>query len=451
MRAASQLAGNEDNQELKRAPSTSRCPTLTAPPSNESPAFSVTFSSIDFRDHTTTAEMKRAGLFQGAGVVLCGRAEQMITDGVSVATVASAPRHMQTFARSPAGNIFHRRPHRTRASQARAIADVDATDVAADADALVDAAPPGDVDLPTGTRRYAAWSNHMTVELILRIETSGDRNHTNNAAAEEREMRVALAERWIRYVNEAGRQIVLDFDRRRRLEIDAASRAYFSGSLFDVVGFRHMELPNRAHIRAVLEAGKDDPSEFTPVLDEHRLAVGDPSRRTTVSHGAVVATSPAKAFVQSLFGTQVRWDIEAKTSDTQVVYSTRRRPLLSHSRDGFNTPEGVHGFVQFVRYRHGGHPLILARLCELGTIPREVRLYGLAPPGLGTSEVSIRVDDLRPSNADFPDISSLRAVPPFDSSDPIDDILTTAKQRMRPAECGHEELLLAEAASLLLR
>ncbi len=113
----------------------------------------MTFSSIDFRDHTTTAEMKRAGLFQGAGVVLCGRAEQMITDGVSVATVASAPRHMQTFARSPAGNIFHRRPHRTRASQARAIADVDATDVAADADALVDAAPPGDVDIPTGNRR----------------------------------------------------------------------------------------------------------------------------------------------------------------------------------------------------------------------------------------------------------------------------------------------------------
>jgi tetratricopeptide (TPR) repeat protein len=45
--------------------------------------------------------------------------------------------------------------------------------------------------------------------------------------------------------------------------------------------------------------------------------------------------------------------------------------------------------------------------------------------------------------------SGLRAVPPFDGSDPIDDILTTAKQRIRPAECGHEELLLAEAASLL--
>lgn len=264
----------------------------------------------------------------------------------------------------------------------------------------------------------------MGVEIELQIDESGNSRPSR--------ARVSVAPGLVIYHEENGGQVVLDFERRRRLKLDALSRTYSEDSLLTTVTGRHIELPNRTHVRQVIEAGGFLAADFTPLAVEHQLAIKDPELNTSIdeAQGAADTNSPKGGFL-SLFKTKPpRRDIEVKTVGPQMVYGAEDLPLLSHSRDGQRMRGAVAGYVQFIRYRYGGHPLILERVAALDFVPREVTLHALAPASLGGKAVCLRVEECRERNVERPGTSRLEERTPF-FQDSGEDMLRDAREAAR--------------------
>src|SRR5215471_3934447 len=118
---------------------------------------------------------------------------------------------------------------------------------------------------------------------------------------------------------------------------------------------RHFELPNREHIRRVMEAGGGDGSMFAPVRVEHQLAMLAP-RSSTRLVAPTGATGTATHGLRALFQrrTPPRPDDEILVQDhgDRVCYEHAGQPLLAH--EGGAALDGpCEALVQFLRYRWG--------------------------------------------------------------------------------------------------
>lgn len=109
-----------------------------------------------------------------------------------------------------------------------------------------------------------------------------------------------------------------------------------------------------------------------------------------------VAATGLGARIKGIFSRRTAFDLEVATRDASVTYSHAGEVLVAHSTRGTDaTPEHVRAFVQFVRYRFGGHPLVLDRLASQKRIPETLRLRALMPTNLDDGAVSIRVTETR--------------------------------------------------------
>lgn len=142
---------------------------------------------------------------------------------------------------------------------------------------------------------------------------------------------------------------VFDIARRRRYVIDEAAKTYDEYSLFDVVGFREIELRNRKAMRKALASAKLDQKTTSPLEDEHELAIQDDP------------ASPASP-------------IAAHVDGNDEVFASGDVTLLRHSKDATpaSAADTAH-FVQYLRYLFGGHPAVLAALQKEHQIPARLR------------------------------------------------------------------------------
>lgn len=158
---------------------------------------------------------------------------------------------------------------------------------------------------------------------------------------------VVLGERSMS-VTMPGRAAMFDFASRRRYEIDLKAGTYVDYSLFDSVGFRVMEVQNRAALRRALAAAKIENPTSDPVFDEQSLSV---------------LLQPGRALTEAADG-----------ADT--VLSVDGKPLLRIGAGGTAVGAGdAAAFARYLRYQFGGHPLVLAKLASLGRVPAKFVMY----------------------------------------------------------------------------
>lgn len=176
-----------------------------------------------------------------------------------------------------------------------------------------------------------------------------------------REIDLVLGDTFITAAS-GGETTVYDFGRRRRIVIDTRSHTYADYSLYDVVGFRELELRNREGLAKMLASAKAALKPVPPVENEHELSL------------------------QRAPGSPV----ETRQEGADEVFSGAGNVLLR--RGAQSTPVNAaeaDRFVKFLRYTVGGHPAILAQLQKEQRIPAHLT-YSFHPSwGTGTVEVTV--------------------------------------------------------------
>ncbi|WP_426753743.1 hypothetical protein [Myxococcus sp. Y35] len=250
----------------------------------------------------------------------------------------------------------------------------------------------------------------MGLDLSFQVTESGGRRNADEPPVPDRTYvtQVRLRRGWLGYREPEKHEVLLDFTRRRRIELDEDARTYTDESMYAAVCFRHLELPNRELIREVIAAGQGDFSDFEPVIMEHQLSVLDKARGRTLADAAAPKRTGLGGLLRSAFsGTQKQSDISATSEAGHTVYATAEgRRLFAYSDDGTHVePDLGRRFVQFLRDRYHGHPLILERLASEGRVPREIQYSAKEMRGSPGSTVTLR-------------LQSANAVP--DSGTPLD-------------------------------
>jgi len=272
-------------------------------------------------------------------------------------------------------------------------------------------------------------------KLLLQIRESGlvsqgpsgaqaDSAHTCKA-------QLLVGSGWLAWAGEDGKSVTIDFEQERRSTIDRQRGTYSDDSLYVVVGSRHIELPNRAHVHAVLSAANGPASDFEPFFVEHQLAITDPSRRTTINSSAAAPAVSRWAGLRS-FIEPAQADIHVRRQGNEAVCNHQGKVLLSHASTGVKDVAAVAGFVQFIRHRYGGHPLILKHLTALDFVPTTVTLEALTPLGHFPNTVRIQVDQCEPADLSRPSTFGLREATPFDG-DAAGDTIRSAREASRQA------------------
>jgi hypothetical protein len=142
---------------------------------------------------------------------------------------------------------------------------------------------------------------------------------------------------------------VLDFAARRRYMVDTAASSYDTYSLFDVAGFRHVEIGHRKGLAGALQAGGLQAHVTPPVYEEQALSMPAARRR-----GA----------------------LQPQVLDGAVLWSLDEQPLLRLGIAGSPVSgDDATGFAQYLRYTWGGHPLVLKMLADGKRIPAAFTLH----------------------------------------------------------------------------
>ncbi|MFC5551895.1 hypothetical protein [Massilia aerilata] len=163
---------------------------------------------------------------------------------------------------------------------------------------------------------------------------------------------------------------VYDFARRRRYVLDEAAKSYEEYSLYDVVGFRELELRNREGLRKAMTAAQLQDKLPDELEDAHELSIPSP--------GAAPVTQHAEG--------------------EEEVFASGGVTLLRHGKEA--RPVGAADaarFVQFLRYQFAGHPAVLDGLQKAQRIPASLR-YSFHP-GWGDRSVLLKIDAVRETGA----------------------------------------------------
>jgi hypothetical protein len=212
---------------------------------------------------------------------------------------------------------------------------------------------------------------------------------------------VALGERYMS-ITAPGQMNIYDFAKRRRYQVDLKAGTYVGYSLFDTVGFRVMELQNRANLGRAMAAAKIERPVSDPVFDEQALSVlGQPARRMSEA-----------------------------ADGADIVLSVDGEKMLRIGAGGTAvSANDAAAFIRYLRYQFGGHPLVLARLSELRRIPPTFVMYYREVGGSQTRAFTITgLTSTAPPAYDLAALSE-RA----DGGDEIDQLLDRAARTKRPA------------------
>jgi len=161
-------------------------------------------------------------------------------------------------------------------------------------------------------------------------------------------MRVMLGKDYIS-VDSQGRKKIYDFQKRRIFTVDIQNGVYSDRSLYEAIGFLSIEYRNREALRNVLSKGGLDKvvPGFEPVFVEHEFGLSDKKIEPKIEEGR----------------------------DSQSIwFESQGKPLLSYDKKlhKLNDIESV-AYIRFLRYRFGGHPVLLDKLKALKGIPRSIK------------------------------------------------------------------------------
>ncbi|MGB9109927.1 MAG: hypothetical protein WCC39_14690, partial [Telluria sp.] len=155
---------------------------------------------------------------------------------------------------------------------------------------------------------------------------------------------------------------VYDFARRRRYVLDEAAKSYEEYSLYDVVGFRELELRNREGLRKAMAGMQLQDQLPGEIEDMHELAIAG-------------AGAP----------------IGQHADGDEEVFASGDLTLLRHSKKATAVSAAdAARFVQFLRYQFAGHPAVLDGLRKEQRIPAHLR-YSFHPSS-GDSTVDLTID-----------------------------------------------------------
>lgn len=204
---------------------------------------------------------------------------------------------------------------------------------------------------------------HAAMTLQVRVTTHAEAGPNGSKAPPDNteEKQVVIGARYMS-VTSRDRADIYDFARRRRFAVDLRAARYIDYSLFDTVGFRVMEMQNRQAIGHAFAAAKIAAPAIDAVDNEQALSI--------------------------LAGSGERLDQAADGADQ--VFSIIGKPLLRRSAAGTPvSPDDAAGFVQFLRYTAGGHPLVLDQLAASRTIPKQLTLSYREAGGSQTRRVEV--------------------------------------------------------------
>ncbi|WP_156116762.1 hypothetical protein [Massilia sp. 9096] len=175
--------------------------------------------------------------------------------------------------------------------------------------------------------------------------------------------------------------VVYDFERRRRYVLDEAAKTFDEYSLFDTLGFRELELRNRAALRKTIAATTPERKLPSELEDQHELSV-----------------QGAEAY-----------PVEVRTEGADEVFASGDAILLRHGKEATPvSPADAARFVQYLRYTFSGYPAVLAALQKEQAIP--ARITYTFQPGWGTGTVELKIG--APRQADAPATFTLAGYAP---------------------------------------
>ncbi|MGK5044430.1 hypothetical protein ACQ4WP_00855 [Janthinobacterium sp. GB4P2] len=191
----------------------------------------------------------------------------------------------------------------------------------------------------------ASVAFHVTV-ITERVNKPGV--NTSLPARDTQDSDVVLGPHYLS-VREGKSLSVLDFATRRRYMINTAASTYDTYSLFDVAGFRHIEIGHRKGMAGALQAGGLQAHVTPRVYEEQSLSVPAARRR-----GALAP----------------------QVLDGAVLWSLDEQPLLRLGIAGSPASgDDAAAFAQYLRYTWGGHPLVLKMLADGKRIPADFTLH----------------------------------------------------------------------------
>ena len=191
----------------------------------------------------------------------------------------------------------------------------------------------------------ASVAFHVTVT-TERVNQPGVK--TSLPAHTTQESDVVLGEHYLS-VRDGKALAVLDFATRRRYVIDTAASTYDTYSLFDVAGFRRIEIAHRQGMAGALKAGGLQAHVTPPVYEEQALSLPAARRRN--------------ALVPQIL-------------DGAVLWSLDEQPLLRLGIAGSPVSnDDATAFAQYLRYTWGGHPAVLTMLADGKRIPAAFTLH----------------------------------------------------------------------------
>jgi len=248
--------------------------------------------------------------------------------------------------------------------------------------------------LAAATAMPACAALHMSVTADTRNQPNPDAKAPPGGTQQSE---AVLADSYISS-RTGNKTVVFDFAQRRHYVLDETARTYDEYSLFDVVGFRELELRNRDGMRIKLAAVKLDQKLASHLEDEHELAI----------QGA--APTPLT--------TRIDGDDE--------VFMSGGVELLRHSKAG--TPVSAVDaarFVQYLRYLFPGHPAVLAALQQEQLVP--ARIVTSYHPSWGSSTVELKIVALRQDEgASAPALAGYAPRPPAANAATLDELLDRA-------------------------
>ncbi|MDQ1814600.1 hypothetical protein RBA41_14920 [Massilia sp. CCM 9210] len=256
---------------------------------------------------------------------------------------------------------------------------------------------------------FAALSFDLSVATKYAVAS-----HGNNPPPDKIEQyKVVLGEHYLS-VSSASESTIYDLASRRRYQIDLATRRYVDYSLFDEAGFRVQELKNRSVLNRALSVAKVDVPAFDPVFDEHELSVASAARKLSDS-----------------------------TEAGATVLAVDGHPLARIPAGGTSIGAGdAAKFERMMRYRFGGHPLVLARLASEKRVPAGFVMHHKQ---VGHSQTrTYTVSALRQSAPASYDLKPYK--PRTAAADELDQLLDKAQANAAPPTAATRQAFETEIA-----
>lgn len=213
-------------------------------------------------------------------------------------------------------------------------------------------------------------------------------------------------------VRDGKRLSVLDFATRRRHAVDMAASTYDTYSLFDVAGFRHIEIAHRQIVAGALQAGGQQGHVTPPVYEEQSLSVPAARRR-----GA----------------------LQPQVLDGAVLWSLDGQPLLRLGITGSPVSgDDARAFAQYLRYTWGGHPLLLKMLADGKRIPADFTLHYQEVGGTVTRQ--FRISAMTAGAPATYSLAAYRPRPLAADAPPLERVLAQAALLPPPGPQAHPAL-----------